>query len=97
MAIMIPNRPHAFSPASLEGIMFEGLENPEFEPELTVAIDVADIKLLGKDFEGKYQGKIDLCIDHHGSNNGYAKRLFLEADSASCCECVFEVVKMFFV
>ncbi len=26
MAIMIPNRPHAFSPASLEGIMFEGLE-----------------------------------------------------------------------
>ncbi len=26
MAIMIPNRPHAFAPASLEGIMFEGLE-----------------------------------------------------------------------
>ena len=26
MAIMIPNRPHTFSPASLEGIMFEGLE-----------------------------------------------------------------------
>lgn len=26
MAIMIPNRPHAFSPASLEGIMFSGLE-----------------------------------------------------------------------
>ena len=26
MAVMIPNRPHAFAPASLEGIMFEGLE-----------------------------------------------------------------------
>ena len=26
MAIMIPNRPHAFAPSSLEGIMFAGLE-----------------------------------------------------------------------
>ena len=26
MAIMIPNRPHAFAPASLEGVMFTALE-----------------------------------------------------------------------
>ena len=26
MAIMIPNRPHSFAPASLEGVMFEALE-----------------------------------------------------------------------
>ena len=26
MAIMIPNRPHAFAPASLEGVMFTSLE-----------------------------------------------------------------------
>lgn len=26
MAIMIPNRPHSFTPASLEGVMFTALE-----------------------------------------------------------------------
>lgn len=26
MAIMIPDRPHAFTPASLEGVMFTALE-----------------------------------------------------------------------
>ncbi len=69
--------------------MFEGLESFEFEPELIVAVDVADIKLLGKDFEGKYQGKIDLCIDHHGSNLLYADKVCLEPDSASAAEIVY--------
>lgn len=72
--------------------VFECIEEPNFEPKTIVAVDIADERLLGN-LKAQFQGKIDLCIDHHGSNNGYAKRLFLEADSASCCECVFEVVK----
>ncbi len=69
--------------------MFEGLESFEFEPELIVAVDVADIKLLGKESEGKYQGRIDLCIDHHGSNMLYADRVYLEPDSASAAEIIY--------
>ena len=69
--------------------MFEGLESREFEPDLIAAIDVADIKLLGRDFEGRYQGKIDLCIDHHGSNMLYADKVCLEADSASTAEIIY--------
>jgi phosphoesterase RecJ-like protein len=69
--------------------MFEGLEIREFEPELIAAIDVADTKLLGKDSEAKYQNKIDLCIDHHGSNILYADKVWLEADSASTAEMIY--------
>lgn len=71
------------------GFMFEGLENAEFEPELIAAIDVADIKLLGKESEGRYQGKIALCIDHHGSNMMYADKVCLEPDSASAAEIIY--------
>lgn len=69
--------------------MFEGLEMPEFEPKLIAAIDIADTKLLGKELESKYADKIDLCIDHHGSNIMYAKQIWLEADSASTAEMIY--------
>lgn len=69
--------------------MFEGLGEDDFEPELIAAIDVADIKLLGREAEGKYQGKIDLCIDHHGSNMLYADKVYLEPDSASAAEIIY--------
>ena len=73
--------------------MFEGLANEEFEPELITAIDVADIKLLGKESEGKYQGRIGLCIDHHGSNMMYADKVCLEPDSASAAEMIYLLLK----
>lgn len=71
------------------GFMFEGLENEDFEPELIAAIDIADTKLLGKEFEGIYASKINLCIDHHGSNLLYAEKVWLEADSASTAEMIY--------
>ena len=73
--------------------MFEGLADEDFEPELTAAIDVADIKLLGREYEGMYQGKIDLCIDHHGSNIFYADKVYLEAESASTAEMIYILLK----
>lgn len=75
------------------GFMFEGLANDDFEPELIAAIDVADIKLLGRDSEGKYQGRIDLCIDHHGSNLMYADKVCLDPESASAAEMIFLLLK----
>lgn len=74
--------------------MLEGIETDDFEPELIAAIDVADIKLLGKESEGKYAGKIGLCIDHHGSNMLYADKVCLEADSASTAEIIYLILKI---
>lgn len=75
------------------GFMFEGLENEDFEPELIAAIDIADTKLLGKEFEGIYGDKINLCIDHHGSNIMYAEKVWLEADSASTAEMIYMLIE----
>ena len=72
--------------------MFENLEFPDFEPELIVAVDVADIRLLGRDYEGIYDGRIDLCIDHHGSNMLYADKVCLEPDSASAAEMIYQLL-----
>lgn len=74
--------------------MFEGLEFGDFEPELIAAIDIADTKLLGKDAEGKYSGKIGLCIDHHGSNILYADKVCLEPDSASTAEIIYLLLQI---
>lgn len=74
--------------------MFEGLAAEEFEPQLIAAIDVADIKLLGRENEGRYVGRIDLCIDHHGSNMLYADKVCLEADSASTAEMIYLLLRI---
>lgn len=62
-----------------------------FIPETVVAVDVADIKLLGKIY-AQFEGRIDLNIDHHVSNTRYAKRLYLDENAAACAECVFEIL-----
>lgn len=61
-------------------------ENP-----FVIAVDVADVHLLGTLAE-TYGQIIDLCIDHHMSNAYFSKKLLLE-DRAAACEIVFEVVK----
>ena len=57
-----------------------------------VSVDIADPKLMGE-LEEKFGGKVQLCIDHHGSNVLYAEKTLLKSDSASVCEIVYEVIK----
>lgn len=40
-----------------------------------------------------YSGRVDLCIDHHGSNDGYAEATCLEAESGACAELVYKILK----
>ena len=62
-----------------------------FEPQFVVAVDVADDKLLGS-LKEVYEGRIDLCIDHHGSNTEYADYLLLKANYAAAAMVVCEVL-----
>lgn len=66
-------------------------EYEAFEPETVVAVDIADEKLLGSLYD-RYSGRIALCIDHHSSNTKYAEMLYLEADAAAACECIYNVI-----
>ncbi|MBE6763219.1 MAG: bifunctional oligoribonuclease/PAP phosphatase NrnA [Ruminococcaceae bacterium] len=63
-----------------------------FEPQFVVAVDVADDKLLGS-LKDVYNGRIDLCIDHHGSNTEYADYLLLKADYAAAAMVMCEVLR----
>ena len=65
----------------------------DFIPETVVAVDVADLKLLGKLWE-RFEGRIDLNIDHHISNTKFAKNLLLDADAAATAEIVFELLTL---
>ena len=64
---------------------------PEFEPLFIVSVDVAGEQLLGEPYESL---PVDLAIDHHGTNSGFAKELYVDASSASCCEIIADVIHL---
>ena len=69
----------------------EGCEDT-FEPKTIVSTDIADEQLFGEKL-APYLGKVELAIDHHPSNTRFAKRLFLEPDSAATTELIYGLVK----
>lgn len=64
----------------------------DFSFETLIAVDVADTKLLGDAFEKEYADRIELCIDHHGSNRLFAERTLLEPYAAAACEIILEII-----
>lgn len=57
-----------------------------------VAVDLATEGLLpfgGEDFAGK----IELCLDHHPSNTGYAAETLLQPECAGCGELIWDVLE----
>ena len=66
----------------------------EFEPSLVVAVDVAGIQLFGENNRvPEFARHVDLCIDHHAGNNGYAEYTLLDAGAAATAELLCEVIE----
>ena len=66
---------YAFLPITV----FDG----SFAPRFVVAVDVAGIQLFGdKNNMPRYAEHVDLCIDHHASNSGYAYETLLDPGAA---------------
>lgn len=70
--------------------LFDDMSHLEFEEEYVVAVDVATENLLG-DLSDVYSGKINLAIDHHGTNTDYAEKTHL-ITAASACEVIYDVI-----
>ena len=62
-----------------------------FEPQYVVAIDVAGIQLFG-DGVKPYSERVDLCIDHHPSNGGYADAMLLDGGAAATAEIIYTLL-----
>lgn len=61
----------------------------DFQAKYIVSVDVADAKLFCLGFEGR----VDLCIDHHPSNTHFAAESFIRGEKASCAEIVMELIQ----
>lgn len=71
------------------------LSPADFRPDTVVSTDVASEGLFPSNAEG-YKGKVDLCLDHHPSNTGFARYNCVEADKAACGELIYRVVTQWF-
>lgn len=61
----------------------------DFSPKYLVSVDVADQMLLGEPYRNKV---IDLAIDHHPTNTGFAQYLYCKPDSSSTCEIIAHII-----
>lgn len=64
-------------------------------PQTVVSVDLASEGLFFKS-EECWKGKVDLCIDHHGSNENYAAYTCVEADKAACGEILYNIIRDWF-
>ena len=71
---------------------FEGLTCPAIAPDDTVvAVDVAAEDMFANGLA--LPRPIDLAIDHHGTNSGYARQSLVRSDRAACGEIVYDVLR----
>ncbi len=73
----------------------EGYIAPEgFAFDKVVAVDVATLNLLTDEGRAIADSRgVDLCVDHHPSNEGYAGANCVEADKAACGEIIYKLVE----
>ena len=64
-----------------------------FVPRHVVSVDIAALSLLPENAR-PYQDRIDLAIDHHPSQEFFARETCLEAGSAACGEIVYNIVTL---
>ncbi len=69
----------------------DSYEDMDFEPQTLVTTDVASISLLGSLGEG-LENKIHLAIDHHGTNQLFAKESYVDSSAASNAQIILNVL-----
>ena len=75
------------------GYFTDGTEEQDFEPQFIVSVDLASEALLGTKLE-QYAGRVDLCIDHHGSNTGFARFGSVDPSAAACAQSIAELIAL---
>lgn len=69
----------------------EGYTAPAgFVPDRVVAVDIADEGLFPPNAKD-YLGRVDLALDHHPSNTGFAAANCVDAGRAACGELVYDL------
>ena len=64
----------------------------DYVPATVVSVDTAALSLFIDNAE-PYKSRVDLAIDHHGSQEFFAAETCLEAESAACGEVVYDIIR----
>lgn len=59
------------------------------EHAFIVSVDTADLRMLPQGFDGR----VDMVIDHHASNSGYAENNLIMGHKAACGEIILELIE----
>ena len=68
--------------------------NEGFVPETVVSVDIASRSLFPEPAK-PYLDRVDLAIDHHPSQEFFAKATCLDSKRASCGQLIYDIVKRF--
>lgn len=71
--------------------LLDYIAQDDFTAQNYITVDLADTELLHESVK-ELSGNIDFCIDHHKSNKNYAKKTFVDSNSAANCEIIFEML-----
>ena len=70
---------------------FEGVLAPDgFQPQSVVSVDTASLGMLPES-AGRWKDRIDLAVDHHGSNEFYARETCVDSACAACGELMWRI------
>ncbi len=72
----------------LDGLTAEG----GWQPDTVVAVDIAAASMF-HDAALPYRDRVDLTIDHHPSQEFYARETCLDSSRASCGEIIFDILR----
>lgn len=85
--------PNAVSPR-LSFMWDEELETGDFACETVIAVDVASFGQMGDLYETVFKtAPHSICIDHHGTNEGYANINYVDALSAATGEMIYKIIE----
>lgn len=74
--------------------LYDGYYVQEFEIEYIIAVDIADLQLLGSHLTAYAEhGKIDICIDHHISNKYFAKNNYVDPRASATAMVLYDFFK----
>jgi len=89
-AHVLPNpEAHALFRPYLDGLTARS----DFLPDTVVSVDIAARGLFPENAK-RYLARVDLAIDHHPSQEFFARETCLDAGRAACGELVLEIVKL---
>lgn len=64
------------------------------EPEVCIAVDVADINMMGCMKEKVFEkASVTCCLDHHGTNRGYAQFNYVDGGAAAAGEIIYYFIR----